>query len=697
MAAGLAQRSYFSSTLLDTFLEGTPEVTEKHVRDLYKMEPWRRFIAKCRGGENGTSFTSESSESNEKEFKVLVQCITSLEGLREYFDEPQENNTRRGRIRISHQGNSPMKTWNAKARWLRGNYGSTNRQKELKPNFMTIIVEDAESQLPRGTQRKLIQVAKPQTILPPPDDWKPEQMDDKYCPMVECREPVWECLDLFWELHFNSQALTDAKVYIDCALKAAEALRYQWSRRYIYCFLHCGSMMQLVHFDRSGLMASEILDIKRHTDKFIRCLLGVFRHAPSRLGYPAGKEAAFHKYGPDNRLLQVVTVDSRQLYIKDQEAGPLRDRLVSRATVAFKAQLVHPKGREKTGWDWCYKSSWPQRLRKHEGDYLERVQGLPNVVELLGYGVVEVENDNDDTTVFGRGQCSSGEPMTLLETFYNRAKRMIPDFTQHTRTEASGQEDLKVTLYDPRRPKAGLLQNCDDMEHRDIVTAWVSSSFDEAVSSLASLSTSTILSIWHQAFSAIRDIAKEGIIHRDISFRNVRVDDEHNVKVCDFDMAMSLDDQGTGVQDRTGTIAFMATSILCPVPYTHRPIHDCESIFWLCALELLERIGSEQIKMTLANIMSSGNSLTSVADSKLALVMRLSGLKSQKDVGNRGSYVILTPKDSPLFFCLTALMREFHADWFVSGYEDAKEEIDSDCFDRCIDIIQKARDAVGAE
>jgi hypothetical protein len=108
-----------------------------------------------------------------------------------------------------------MKTWNAKARWLRGNYGSTNRQKELKPDFMTIVVEDAEPQLPRGTRRKLIQLAKPQTILPPPDDWKPEQMDDKYCPMVECKEPVW---------YSGNCPLADAKVYIDCALKAAEAL-----------------------------------------------------------------------------------------------------------------------------------------------------------------------------------------------------------------------------------------------------------------------------------------------------------------------------------------------------------------------------------------------------------------------------------------------------------------------------------------
>jgi serine/threonine protein kinase len=442
-------------------------------------------------------------------------------------------------------------------------------------------------------------------------------------------------------------------------------------------------------------MASEILDIKTHTDKFIKCLLGVFCHAPSRLGYPAGKEAPFHKYGPDNRLLQVVTVDSRQLYIKDQEAGPPRDCLVSHATVTFKAQLVHPKGGEKTGWDWCYKSSWPQKLRKHEGDYLKKVQGLPNVVELLGYGVVKVENDNDDTTVFGRGQCSSGEPMTLLETFYNMAKRVKLNFTQHAGTIASGQEDLRVILYDPRRPEARLLQNCDDREHRDIVTAWISSSFDEAISSLDSLST--IFSIWEQAFSAIKAIAEKRIVHRDISFRNLRIDEQHKVKVCDFDMAVSLDNQGAGVQDRTGTIAFMAASILRSVPYTHRPVHDCESIFWLCALDLLERIGSEDIKITLANIMSSANSLSSVAEAKLSLFTRLSDFVSE-DEWELDSYVILKrPKDSSLFFCLTALMREFIANDLVGGYKSAENEIDGVFFDRCIKIIQGARDAAVAE
>jgi hypothetical protein len=142
----------------------------------------------------------------------------------------------------------------------------------------------------------------------------------------------------------------------------------------------------------------------------------------------------------------------------------------------------------------------------------------------------------------------------------------------------------------------------------------------------------------------------------------------------------------------------MATSILSSVPHTHRPIHDYESIFWLCALDLLERIGSEDIKITLANIMNSGNSLSSVAEAKLSLFTRLSDFESEEEDWGLDSYVILEkPKDSSLFFCLTALMREFLANKFARGYRSARKEIDGVCFDRCIEIIQGARDAAVAE
>jgi hypothetical protein len=183
MAAELAHRSYISSRLLDALLEGTPDVTQKHAADLREKHEWNDFIASCTGGKQGNSSAHKSSVSNEKEFKVLVQCIANLGDLRKYFEKPQENtqnepeinNPRRGCIRISHQGNSPMTAWNTEAGWLKGNSASTKRQMELKPDLMSVVVEDADPEY--------VRLAIPQTILPP-DDWKRATMDDTSFPIV---------------------------------------------------------------------------------------------------------------------------------------------------------------------------------------------------------------------------------------------------------------------------------------------------------------------------------------------------------------------------------------------------------------------------------------------------------------------------------------------------------------------------------
>jgi len=691
MVADLAYRSYTSLTLWHTFLKDIPDVvTSEHVSDLHKKDEWKKFMDSCTDGADSDPFSSKPSGSNEKEFRKLVQCVVELEGLAEYFGETQEttkeelemDNPRWGRVRISHQGDQRMRTWNDKAKWLNGDCGSTERRKELKPDLMSAVVENVDGRHPRKAKPSHVRFAKPETILPPPNDWKPEQMKDGRFPIVKSKDPVWECLDLFWECKRNSQILKNAEVYIDCALKAAEALRYQWSRRYVYCFLHCGTKMQLLHFDRSGLMASETLDIEKNTDTFVQYLLGVFRHKPIRLGYPAGKDAPVHRHDPDNRLLQVVTVGGRELYIDDQEAGPPRDHLVSRATMVFKAKLVKPDGKEKTGWDYCYKSSWAQIGRKHEGKYLERLQHLPNVVDMVVYGVVKAEN-NDDTTVFAR-QCSSGDAMTILERFFDRAKKQNRDFIQHTGTRDPDQEDPEAMLLDPRRPKGKSPQNCDNREHRDVVTAWVNSSFNEAASS-GSLSTAS--SIWQQAFSAIKSIREAGIIHRDISYRNIRIDGQHKIKVCDFDMAMDIEHKPTGADDRTGTIAFMATSMLSSEPRIHRPVHDCESIFWLCALDLLTRVAIGDARNGLANIMNPGRGTTMVTQAKKSVVSDLCRLKP-KSKGLEPFYSLESSKDRLLFFCLATLAREVDENDYSMDYTNAEEGFEDVCFDRCIKIIK---------
>jgi len=542
------------------------------------------------------------SESNEEEFQALIKCITSLKNLTTYFEgKPTVDNPRHGCVRISHQGNYPMKTW------LKGNPDSTLRQKELKPDLMSIVVD-----LPEKRSKKYVKPARPQTILPPPPKWNPPPIDDTDSPIVECKEPEWECLDLFWECKRNSLALGNADIYIDCALKASEALRYQWSRRYIYCFLHCGTKMELLHFDRSGLVVSEPLDIKNDTAKFIRCLLGVFYHKPSRLGYPAGETAPTQLIDPeDGTLRQVVNVKGRQLYLGEQHAIPPRDHLVSRGTCAFKAKLVHPKEGEGKGWIWCYKSSWPQQQRTHEGKYLEKLQGLSNVVRLLIYSTEKVDN-NDDTTGFARGVkpgppvALSGPPVASINKYYNREKpanntqshtgsKSLQDARNTSRTGSKNLESKVAENQGDMPPDT----ECDEREHRVVVTAWVKSSFDEAISSLDDKpspdSLKKIFSTWEQAFSVVKAISKMDIYHRDMSFQNVRVDDKNQVMICDFDMAISRN-ESTGASDRTGTVAFMATSLLGNEPVLHQPVHDCESLFWLCALGLLKRIAIGNVK-----------------------------------------------------------------------------------------------------
>jgi hypothetical protein len=63
-----------------------------------------------------------------------------------------------------------MTTWNTKTGWLKGDCDTTERQKELKPDLMTIVVENIEQKVSRKAQTKSVQLTKPQMILPPPDN-----------------------------------------------------------------------------------------------------------------------------------------------------------------------------------------------------------------------------------------------------------------------------------------------------------------------------------------------------------------------------------------------------------------------------------------------------------------------------------------------------------------------------------------------
>jgi hypothetical protein len=137
----------------------------------------------------------------------------------------------------------------------------------------------------------------------------------------------------------------------------------------------------------------------------------------------------------------------------------------------------------------------------------------------------------------------------------------------------------------------------------------------------------------------------------------------------------------------------MATSLLSKssAPSTHRPIHDCESIFWLCTINLLGRVGIGDVKEDLATIINPGSGINLVRTAKQAVITRLSTFETKTEwVKDYAS--LNTLRDSSLFFCLTELMREFVGNNYISNYKGAKEGTENVCFDRCIEIIKRALD-----
>ncbi len=197
---------------------------------------------------------------------------------------------------------------------------------------MSLVVENENGGLPQLGMNKFVRASRPENKLPPPEKWTPNEMRDDQFPIVECKNPTWEVANILWELERSESLIEDATTYLDCALKATEVLRYQWSRRFMYYFLHCGKFMRLLRFNRAGLVASGKVDIISEPQKFLSCLLSVFSNQASKLGYPYTKEVPRHLKA-QRKTHHVIEIDRRLFCLDQQIAGPSKNHLVSRGTV----------------------------------------------------------------------------------------------------------------------------------------------------------------------------------------------------------------------------------------------------------------------------------------------------------------------------------------------------------------------------
>jgi hypothetical protein len=172
-----------------------------------------------------------------------------------------------------------------------------------------------------------------------------------------------------------------------------------------------------------------------------------------------------------------------------------------------------------------------------------------------------------------------------------------------------------------------------------------------------------------------------GILHRDISFRNVRVDKKNEVHVCDFDMATDVDSTPSGAQERTGTVAFIAASLLKRSANYHCSLHDCESVFWICAFSLLKSTVIGHFYDLIRQIFSASTELAHIASAKVDLLdtLRRSKRELYKHRENIEVNPMIQETQISMYYCLADLSRILDENNYSQGYVGARG-FQEDCF-----------------
>lgn len=170
----------------------------------------------------------------------------------------------------------------------------------------------------------------------------------------------------------------------------------------------------------------------------------------------------------------------------------------------------------------------------------------------------------------------------------------------------------------------------ENKELRFTVVVWVEKTFDEAIAShfsglspRCSLSKTLleVLKMWHKCFKTIEGVTKGGVLHRDISFQNFRVDENYEPTICDFDMAVNTNGKATEAMQRTGTLQFMARGIL--QDQSHHSFHDCKSVYWLCAMALNSVLASPAIQQYVKRVTDFAAGHDNILVAKLVIIWDL--------------------------------------------------------------------------
>ncbi|KAG8702048.1 hypothetical protein FRC11_011718 [Ceratobasidium sp. 423] len=191
----------------------------------------------------------------------------------------------------------------------------------------------------------------------------------------------WHDLDMFIEVKPDIRKASEA--IHQCARYTRSMFANRLDRRFINTIAICGTTAIFLHFDRSGLIYSDDVDIYEQAPVFVRALAGLLL----RRGIDAGRNPIFttfwgEKANPTSQLAYEVTIQERTYDVKTILYHRLAIR--SRATMTLHLWSKDESNQQR---DVVLKLIWRDQTRFREGLILDQFTGA--------YGTCPVEHEGE--------------------------------------------------------------------------------------------------------------------------------------------------------------------------------------------------------------------------------------------------------------------------------------------------------------
>ncbi|CAE6534567.1 unnamed protein product [Rhizoctonia solani] len=391
-------------------------------------------------------------------------------------------------------------------------------------------------------------------------------------------------------------------------------------RKYVHGLTCENTEMRLWFHDRSDVVASRKFDINKDWKSLVKIILSMLLATPVELGYDPTVQAVTLNDGTSEPSYDItihnVEEDTKNVY---RTVGILSDvgadSMVCRATRVWTVQkLVDgvPDGHLYALKDiWVHEDRVPEHeilreIRKEQPKYTEYfLTPLDHGFVPLDPNAPQIANSTHKPLGHRRDLDLTGESLCICIAPSHRS----PD---NQETPGTPRDSVGHSADIPNGPSGGAIPfrlSKHARHHYRIV-------FKEIGKPVHGLRNFTDVFIAIRGgWEGLHAMHLCGYVHRDVSSGNILLVEPHGNKrgvIMDLEYAKKMDDMNEPHDVKTGTAAFMATEVasaehhrlgllrtpclgdLPPVfqplsseppqlpPFRHNPLHDMESVWWLC-------------------------------------------------------------------------------------------------------------------